>query len=95
MFLCQRLDVLCSFLELFFLVVIDVRPLALGEPIYEGRFGTLPEEDDRPLAFRSSLPWSGDPLFDDFTTKISVDLALVGTIRSITRGRIRNSFLLG
>ena len=62
----------CGFLELLFLIVIDVRPLALGETIHEERLRTAPEKNDRPVAFRSSLSRSGDPLFDDFATKISV-----------------------
>jgi hypothetical protein len=47
--------VLRGFLELFFLIVIDVRPLAFGEPVYEECPGSAPEKDDGPVAFRSSL----------------------------------------
>jgi hypothetical protein len=64
--------VLCSFLELSFLFGIDVRPLALGEPVYEECLGSAPEKDDGAVAFRFSLPWSGDPLFEDPTSKVGV-----------------------
>jgi hypothetical protein len=47
------------------------------------------------LAFRFSLPWSGNPLFYDVTTKISVDLALFGAMDSLSQGRILNPFLPG
>src|ERR1035437_2905697 len=47
----QRLDVLRAFLELFFLIVIDIRPLAFGEPVHEEFLGSAPEEDDGPVAF--------------------------------------------
>jgi hypothetical protein len=66
----QREDMLRGFLEPFFLIVIDVCPLAFGESVYE-ECATLsgkslpPEKDDRLVALRSSLPWPGDPLFDD------------------------------
>jgi len=50
---------------------------------------------DGPVAFRSSLTRSGNPLFDDFTAKVGVDLALFGPSNRFTQGRIRNSFLPG
>lgn len=40
-------------------------PPILGEPVHEDRLYTSPEKDDRPVAFRFPLPWSGDPLFND------------------------------
>src|ERR1022692_3440839 len=55
---------LCGFLELFFLKVIDVRPLALGEPVHEECLGSAPEEDYCAVSFCSSRAWSGDPLCD-------------------------------
>jgi hypothetical protein len=87
--------VLLGFLELFFLIVIDVRPLAFGEPVHEECLGSAPEKDDGPVPFRSSLPWPGGPLFDDFTAKVGVDLALFGPSNSLTPDRIRNPFLFG
>jgi hypothetical protein len=87
--------VLRGFLELFFLIVIDVRPLAFGEPVHEKCLGSAPEKDNGLVAFRSSLPWPGDPLFDDITAKVSVDLALLGPSNSLTQDRIRNPFLSG
>jgi len=60
-----------GFLELFFLIVIDVRPLAFGEPVYEECLGSAPEKDDGTVAFRSSLPRPGNPLFDDLTAKVA------------------------
>jgi hypothetical protein len=76
------------FLLICFHLFIDVRPLAFGEPVYEECFGAASEKDDRPVAFRFSLPWSGNPLFYDVTTKISVDLALFGAMDSLSQGRI-------
>jgi hypothetical protein len=87
--------VLRSFLELFFLVVIDVRTFALGESVNEECPGSSPEKDDGTVAPRSSLPWPGDPLFDDPTAEIGVDSAHFGPINRLTQSRIRNPFLLG
>jgi len=88
-------DDLRGVLKLLLLIVIDVRPLALGEPVYEKRPGTPTEQDDGPVAFRFSLPWSGDPLFDDLTAKVGIDLTLFGPSNSLTQDRIRNPFLPG
>src|SRR6188768_3583408 len=74
----QRQDMLRGFLELLLLVRVDVRPLALGESVHEKCLRTAPEQDDGPVAFRSSLPRSGNPLFDDLTAKVGIDLALFG-----------------
>jgi hypothetical protein len=84
-----------GFPELFFLIVIDVRPLALGEPIHEECPGSVPEENDSPVAFRFSLPWSGDPLFDDLTAEVGVDSALSGLSNGLAQHCIRNRFLPG
>ena len=48
-----------------------------------------------PVAFRSSLPWPGNPLFDDLTAEIGVNLTLFCASNSLTQNRIRNPFLLG
>jgi hypothetical protein len=69
--------------ELLFLVVIDIRPPALGEPVHEERPGSAAEENDRPVAPGSSLPRSGDSLFDDLARN-----------RLVQRG-IRDPFLPG
>jgi hypothetical protein len=76
-------------------MVIDVRPLALGEPVHEECLRSAPEEDDGPVAFRFPLPWSGDPLFDDLTPKAGVDLALLGPNNGLKQDSVRNSFLRG
>src|ERR1035437_721608 len=47
----QSQDVLRGFLDPFFLIVIDIRPLAFGEPVHEECLGSAPEEDDGPVAF--------------------------------------------
>jgi hypothetical protein len=52
-------------------------------------------KDDGPVAFRFSLPWSGDPLLDDLTAKVGVDLAHLGTSSGPTQDRIRNPFSPG
>jgi len=85
----------CGLLELFRFIVIDVRPLAFAEAIYEECFCSVAEKDDGPIAFRSSMPRSGDTLFDDFAAKASINLALFGTRDSVTQYGIRNSFLPG
>jgi hypothetical protein len=90
---CQ--DVLRGFLELFFLIVIDVRTPVFGEPINEECLGPALEEDDRAVAFRSSLPSPRDPLFYDSGAQIRIDLALFGAGNSLPQDRIRNSFLPG
>jgi hypothetical protein len=74
--------VFCSFPKLLQLIGIDVRPLALGKPVYKESLCSPPEEDDRPVAARPPLPTSGDPLLDDFATQVGVDLALASAIRS-------------
>jgi hypothetical protein len=63
--------------------------------MHEDCLGSAPEKDDGPVAFRSSLSWPGDPLFDDFTAKVGVDLALFGPSNSLTQNRIRNPLLSG
>jgi hypothetical protein len=83
-----------GFLELFFLIVINVRPPVFGEPVHEECLGSAPEKDDGPVALRSSLPWPGDPLFDDPTAKVGVNLIVFGPCNSLTQDRIRNPFLL-
>jgi hypothetical protein len=93
--LLQRQNVLRGFLELFFLVLTDVGPLALGEPLYEECPGTAPEENDGPVASRFSLPWPGDTLFDDPAAQVCVDLPLFGPGNSLTQDLIRNPFLSG
>jgi hypothetical protein len=87
--------VLRGFLELLFLIVIDIRPPALGEPVHEECPGSAPEKDDGPVAFRPSLSRSGDPLFDDPTAKVGVDLTPFGPSNSLPQDRIRNPFLCG
>jgi hypothetical protein len=52
----------------------------------------VPEQDNGPVAFRSSLPWPGDPLFDDPAAKVGVNLALFGPSNSLTQHRIHNPF---
>ncbi len=95
MLLRQPQHVLRGFLELLFLIVIDVRPLALGEPVHEECPGSAPEEDDGPLASRFSLPWSGDPLLDDPTAKVGVDLAPFGPTNRLAQNRIPYPLLHG
>ncbi|HXP83218.1 MAG TPA: hypothetical protein VN841_00770 [Bryobacteraceae bacterium] len=78
-----------SFLELFFLLAIDVRPLAFGESIHEERPAlfrkrswrgpSAAEKNDAPVAFRSPLSGPGDPLFDDLTAKVGIDLSFLGS----------------
>jgi hypothetical protein len=91
----QRQDMLRRSLELLFLSVIDVRLPALGEPVHEKCLGSAPEKDDCTLAFRFSSSWTSDTLFDDFTAKVCVDLAVFGASDSVEQDRIRNSFLFG
>jgi hypothetical protein len=88
---CQ--GVFRGFLELFFLMVVDFCPLAFSEPVHKPCLGSAAKKDDGSVAFRSSLPWPGDPLFDDPTSKVGVNLALFGPYNSLTQGRIRNPFL--
>jgi hypothetical protein len=92
MLLRQGQDRLRGILELFYLTVIDVRPLAFRESIHEERLGTATEQDDGPVAFRSALSWPGDPLLDDLTAKVRVDLPVFGPGNSLPQGRISNSF---
>ena len=67
----------------------------LGNPVYEKRSVAAPEQDDRPISFRLSLPGSGDPLLDYLTAKVRVDLAAPGAGHSISQDRIVNAFLSG
>ena len=77
------------------IIDIDVRPLAFGEPIHEKCLRAATVQDDGPLALRLSLTRSGDPLFDDPAAKAGVDLAIFGTINSLTQSRVRNPFRPG
>jgi hypothetical protein len=86
---------LCSFLELCFLIVIDVRTLAFGEPLYEKRFGSASKKNNSTVSFRSSLSGPGDPLFDDLSAEVSVNLAFLRPSYSLTQSRVSNRFLPG
>jgi len=55
-------------------IVIDVRPVALREPVSQNSPLSPAEEDDRAVATRFSLPWSGDPLLNDGAAKIGFHL---------------------
>jgi hypothetical protein len=50
----------------------------LKRTVHEECLGSAPEKDNGTKAFRPSLPWPSDPLFDNFTPKVSVDLAALG-----------------
>jgi hypothetical protein len=95
LFLRQRQHILRSFFELHLFIVVDIRLPVFGESIYEEGSGTATEEDDRPITSRSSLSWSGESLFDDAATKVSVDLTSTGTLNGIPQDHILNSFLPG
>lgn len=71
--------------ELLFLIVADIRHPALSEAIHEERPGSAPEKDNDPIAFGSSLPGSRNPLFDDPSPKIGVDLAIFGPSDGLTQ----------
>jgi hypothetical protein len=90
----QRQNMFRGFLELSLFIVIDVHPLALGKPVNEKRLGAPTEQDDSPVAFRPSLSRPGDPLLDDPTPKVGVDLAFIGSKNRFAESRIRNPFLL-
>jgi hypothetical protein len=91
----QRKNVLRGLLELCFLIVIDVRPLAFGEPVHEKGPVSTPEKDDSPVALGLSLPGPSDPLLDNLTAKVGVDLTLFGPNNRLTQSDISNPFLPG
>src|SRR5437764_929372 len=65
LFIRQLQDVACCLLELFVLLGVDIRPLALCEPVSENRALASPEKDDGSIPARLALPWPCDPLLDD------------------------------
>ncbi len=67
----------------------------LANPYTKNALAPRRKSDDGTVAFRSSLPWPGNTLFDDPTAKVGVDLALLGPSDSLTQHRIRNPFLPG
>jgi hypothetical protein len=67
-----------------FLIVIDVRPVALSESVLKECPVPAPEEDNCPVTLRLALTRPGDPLFNDPTSKIGIDLALFGPGDSVT-----------
>ena len=54
-----------------------------------------PEHNQRSISAGLALAWTRDPLFDDLTAKVGVDLALFGPSNSFTQNRIRNPFFPG
>lgn len=62
LFIRQRQDVLCRFLELVFFDDVNVCPVTLGEPIHEERPVSAPENNYCSTPSRTSLPRSGNPL---------------------------------
>jgi hypothetical protein len=91
----QRQDMLRGLFELCFLIVIDIRPLVLGEPENEECEAPAPEQNNCPVTLRLPLSGSSDPLFDDPAAQIGVDAADLGPSNSLTQNRIRNCFFPG
>jgi hypothetical protein len=87
--------VLRGFPELRRFVVIDVGSLAFGEAVNEECSGPAPEEDDGPVALRSSLLGSGDPLLDDLAAKARVYLTRFGPGDGFAQEGVRNPRLSG
>ena len=75
----------CCLLELLLFIVIDVRPVALREPVSENSPLSAAEEDDRALATRFSPPWPGDPLLNDTAAKIGIHLSFFSARHRVYR----------
>jgi hypothetical protein len=54
-----------------------------------------PEENNRPVAARLSLPRPRDPLFDDAAAKIGIELPFLGAVHGLQQRRVRELFLSG
>jgi len=91
----QRQDDPRGFLELVFLIVADVRHPALSETVHEECPGSAPEKDEGPVAFGLAFSRPRDPLFNDPTAKVSVNLASFGEGNCPAQVRICNTFLPG
>src|SRR6516164_3948065 len=74
----QLQHVACCLLELFLFIVVDVRPLALREPVSENRF---------------SPPWPGDPLLNDAAAEIGIHLSFFSARHRIYQNRLGDLFL--
>jgi hypothetical protein len=85
--------VACCLLELLLFIVIDVRPVALREPVSENSALTTAEKDDRPVATRFSPPWPRDPLLNDAAAKIGIHLSVFSARHRVYQSRVGDLFL--
>jgi hypothetical protein len=73
-------------------VVIDVLALAFGEAVKEYRPVASPIRDQHAVTARPALSLSGDPLFDDVTTQVSIHKAAVRALYRFAQAVIADPF---
>src|SRR5580658_5028499 len=83
------------FFELLLFIGVDVLSLALREAVNEHRALTLLEQNDRAVAARFALPRSRDPLLDNPTAEISVQLPLFRACYRVQQNRVADLFPSG
>jgi len=82
-------------LELYFLIVLDVGPPALREPVHKERSVPAPNKNNGPVAFRPSLTGLGDPLFDNLASQVGIDQAPFRPSDGLAQGDVSDPFLCG
>jgi len=70
-------------IELFFFSLADITELTFSKTIYEKRLFTLAKQNYSAIPLRLTFSRTGNPLFDNTTTKISIDLPIFRTLDSI------------
>src|ERR1700704_5070996 len=82
----------CDVLQRRQFVVIDVLALAFGKAVKEYRPIASPIGDQHAVAARPALSLSGDPLFDDVTTQVSIDKAALRALYRFAQAVIADPF---
>src|SRR5581483_10478946 len=66
-------------LKLLLFIAVNVLSLAFCEAVRKNSALTLPKKDDRTIAARLALPRSRDPLFDDTSAEVGINLPVLRT----------------
>src|SRR3989338_1467939 len=88
----QGQDMLGHFLELRLFIIADVAELALGKTVHEERRLTFAKKNDATVAFGLAFSGTGDPLFDDTTTQVCINLSILSSFDRIPK-HISRDFL--
>lgn len=76
----ERKNLLGHLLELNLLILADVVLLTLGKPKNEECLVILAVQNNAAVPLGLAAAWASNPLLDDATAQVSIDLALFGTL---------------